>query len=145
MELVPKIGIGLIRFEMSPSQVEEILGSHHTYENWMDGNLNDALLYPGLVICFDRNNAAGPLPDSRICEIWIHPNSSTTLEDKNIFSLHEKDIESYLAIRDVHYEKNETLFEDDLYFWIPDYKWEISVGRKDKQVNYMKIFAPEKS
>src|SRR5690348_1499750 len=143
MELVPKAGIGLIRFEMSPSQVEEILGSHHTYENWMGGNLNDALLYPGLVICFDRNNAAVPLPDSKICEIWIHPNSAITLAGKNIFSLQEKDIESYLATQDVHYVKNETRFDDVLYFWVPDYKWEIYLSKKDKQVNYVKIFTLE--
>ena len=70
MELIPH-GIGSISLGMSPAQVESILGRHHTYEEWMGGNLNDSLLYPGIVISFNHSDGSGPLDDSQANEIWI--------------------------------------------------------------------------
>jgi hypothetical protein len=137
MELIPKLGIGPIRFKMSPAQIESILGSHRTFEDWMGGNLNDALLYPGLVICFSQNDAFGPLPDSQVREIWIHPNNPTTLAGQDVFSLYVKDIESYLKGNGVQYDKH----EDKDYLWIPEFGWELSFD-DDQRIEFIKIFDP---
>ena len=71
MELVPKVGIGPLRFGMSPVEVRALLPEESTYEEWMGGNLNDSLLYHGLIIGFDECDSMGPLPDSRLNRICV--------------------------------------------------------------------------
>ena len=127
MELVSN-GIGEIRLGMSPSQVENILGTHHTFEEWMGGNLNDALLYPGLVICFNRSDSNRPLADSQVSEIWIHPNQPTTLAGKEIFSLYKRDIESYFNANGIVFK----YVRGDVC--IPEYGWEFCFNEEDERI-----------
>ena len=42
------------------------------YEDWMGGNLNDALLFHGLIFTFDRCDSHGPLPHALLDRIDIH-------------------------------------------------------------------------
>jgi len=115
MELIPQ-GIGLITLGMSPAQVENILGEHHTYEEWMGGNLNGSLLYPGLVISFNRSDASKPLEDSQANEIWIHSNCLATLEGQHVFSLYKRDIEKILTTKEVNFESSNDI-------WVSEYGW----------------------
>jgi hypothetical protein len=62
LEIIPGIGIGPVQRGMSPPQVLEALPEKHQYEEWMGGNLNDSLLFHGLIFSFDKCNPAGPLP-----------------------------------------------------------------------------------
>jgi hypothetical protein len=71
MELIPNVGIGSLRFGMSPAEVRAVRPEEQTYEEWMGGNLNDSLLYHGLIIGFDECNSTGPLPDSRLTRICV--------------------------------------------------------------------------
>jgi len=116
MELIPH-GIGSISLGMSPAQVESILGRHYTYEEWMGGNLNDSLLYPGIVISFNHSDGSGPLDDSQASEIWIHSTYPTTLVGQDVFSLYKVDIENLLNAKEVDFESVNDI-------WVPEYGWE---------------------
>ncbi|MCP4491158.1 MAG: hypothetical protein GY820_28155 [Gammaproteobacteria bacterium] len=68
MEIYPNKGIGNIEFGMSPQSVREIMGSDLVYEEWMGGNLNDALFYSDLIVGFNDCDGDEPLPNSRVVE-----------------------------------------------------------------------------
>ena len=68
MEIHPNKGIGNIEFGMSPGAVKEIMGSDLVYDEWMGGNLNDALFYSDLVVGFNDCDEDEPLPDSEVVE-----------------------------------------------------------------------------
>jgi hypothetical protein len=53
LELYPGEGIGLVRIGMSPAEVLAVLDEPQVYEKWMGGNLNDSLLFRGLLFHFD--------------------------------------------------------------------------------------------
>jgi len=72
MEIIPNIGLGHLRFGMSPTQVRALFEEPETYEEWMGGNLNDSLLYKGLIIEFDGHDAYGPLAHSKFCGVRIN-------------------------------------------------------------------------
>ncbi len=71
MEMVPKVGLGELRFGMTPVEVRSIFPEQEMYEEWMGGNLNDSLLYHGLILSFDECDSFGPLSDSRLNDIII--------------------------------------------------------------------------
>ena len=56
---------------MTPSEVRAALREREGYEEWMGGNLNDSLLFHGLICGFDECDAYGPLADSALCELRI--------------------------------------------------------------------------
>jgi hypothetical protein len=116
MELIPH-GIGLITLGMLPVQVENILGKHHTYEEWMGGNLNDSLLYRGMVISFNRSDASKPLENSQANEIWIHSNCPATLAGQDVFSLYKRDIEKILTTKEINFESSNDI-------WVSEYGWD---------------------
>jgi hypothetical protein len=67
------VGVGEVRFGMRPSQVKEIMGEILTWERWMNGNVNDALYYPGIILFFDDHQSDGPTADSRLEQIAVRP------------------------------------------------------------------------
>jgi hypothetical protein len=72
LELLPRNGIGELRFGMSPNQVREVINEPEVYEKWMGGNLNDSLLFHGAILGFDRCDSVGPLPDAKFVEAQLH-------------------------------------------------------------------------
>ena len=66
LHLLPNEGIGNVRFGMNPAQVRSNFPEEETYEDWMGGNLNDALLFRGIIFLFDSEDSFGPLPDSKM-------------------------------------------------------------------------------
>lgn len=78
-EVVPNVGIGDLHFGMQRDEVIAILGEKQTWEEWMGGNLNDSLFYPGIILSFDKYDAYGPLPGGCLNEIMITSNYSCIL------------------------------------------------------------------
>ena len=68
MEIRPNKGIGSIEFGMNPDAVKKLMGSNLLYEEWMGGNLNDALFYSDLIVGFNDCDSDAPLPNSRVVE-----------------------------------------------------------------------------
>src|SRR3954471_7199095 len=79
LEIVPGMGIGPVHRGMSPAQVLEAFPEDQQYEDWMGGNLNDALLFHGLVFTFDKCDSHGPLPNARLEQIAVHGREDATL------------------------------------------------------------------
>ncbi len=72
LDVKPGKGIGPIHFGMYPADVLVILGEPMTYEDWMGGNLNDALFFQGLCLHFNQCDSRAPLAWSRLAYIRIH-------------------------------------------------------------------------
>ena len=70
-EFFPFHGLGPLRFGMTPNDVRTALDEPELYEDWMGGNLNDSLLYRGLICGFDRYDAFGPLADAALTELLV--------------------------------------------------------------------------
>lgn len=57
---------GILSLGQKPSEVMDLLGAPTAREDWMGGNLNEAITYPGLLLLFDECDATAPLPDSQL-------------------------------------------------------------------------------
>lgn len=80
MEIELGKGIGPIRFGMTPAEVRAAFAEPETYEEWMGGNLNDALLYSGMIVVFDRYGGDGPLADGRVDELIVQGRRDLALD-----------------------------------------------------------------
>jgi hypothetical protein len=108
MELEPGKGLGPIKFGMSPKEVMTIMGDEQVYEPWMGGNLNDSLLYPGIIIRFDSCNSKGPLDNSKVEEFQIAESfSDVQFKGLNIFKKSQREIEELLTKHKMPYGSNE--------------------------------------
>jgi hypothetical protein len=72
LHITPGVGIGPIRLGMHPHEVAAVFGEQQVYEKWMGGNLNDAILFHGLVLSFDKCDGKGPLASSRLDWIIVY-------------------------------------------------------------------------
>jgi len=79
LEIHPGEGIGPVRLGMRPAEVLAIFLEPQVYEEWMGGNLNDALLFHGLRLHFSDCDARAPLPNSTLNWIVIHQREDTYL------------------------------------------------------------------
>lgn len=70
LDVLPGVGIGTIRFGMRCDEVLALIDEPSCHEEWMGGNLCDALLYHGLRLHFSEYNSDGPLPVGRIIYLW---------------------------------------------------------------------------
>lgn len=96
MEIIPKVGIGPLRFGMGPDQVRALFFEKETYEKWMDGNLNDSILYRGLILGFDLCDAWGPLATSRFREIHLYRREDALLWGKYVLDWSKADALGYV-------------------------------------------------
>ncbi|MFH1465662.1 MAG: hypothetical protein ABIO70_14850 [Pseudomonadota bacterium] len=99
MELLPDVGLGPVRLGMRPAEVRRLLGDEQTWEEWMGGNLNDALLYPGLRLHFDACGPSEPLPHGRLVWIVVHGRPDVTLIDRPITAWTRPELEAALRHR----------------------------------------------
>jgi hypothetical protein len=104
MEILPNIGLGEIRFGMRPAEVRERLSETETYEEWMGGNLNDSLLYRGLILGFDAFNAHGPLDDSHFTEARLNHREDAFIWGKNLPAWTKASIADHLKQNTIPYE-----------------------------------------
>jgi hypothetical protein len=80
MEIRLGEGIGPISHGMTPAEVRAAFPEPEGYEEWMGGNLNDALLFRGLIVSFTRCDAFGPLPDALVAGIQALGREDLTLD-----------------------------------------------------------------
>lgn len=96
LDVKPLVGIGPVTFGMSPPEVIAHLGTGQVWEAWMGGNLNDSLVYHGLVLIFDRCDAYGPLEDSRLEYIDVKQREDVRLYGKAANDWTRPDLLRYL-------------------------------------------------
>lgn len=96
MEIIPNVGLGPLRFGMTPAQIRALFPEQETYEDWMGGNLNDSILYRGLIIGFDLHDAHGPLAHSEFREVRLNRREDTVLWGKNILDWRRADVIDHL-------------------------------------------------
>lgn len=84
--------IGTVTFGMTPEEVMSVFGSTQIYEDWMGGNLNNSLLYHGVILGFDRCNAYGPLADSRLVEFTVFNREDITFCGKPFLQWEKSDL-----------------------------------------------------
>lgn len=56
---------------MTPAEVLANFPEVEAFEEWMGGNLNDALLFREMVFLFDEVESTGPLPDSKMTDFLV--------------------------------------------------------------------------
>jgi hypothetical protein len=84
IDILPGTGLGNVRLGMRLLQVVVALPEAQIYENWMGGNLNDALLFHGIRLHFDAYDAHSPLSTSRLSLLVIHQRENVYLFDQAI-------------------------------------------------------------
>lgn len=107
LQIIPKIGIGPLRFGMSPDEVRRRFPEKETYEEWMGGNLNDSLLYRGLILGFGASDSHGPPADSHFCEVILNRRQDATLWGKSLFTWTKTSIRDHLENNGIAYESHE--------------------------------------
>jgi hypothetical protein len=104
MEIELGKGIGPIRFGMTPAEVRAAFPEREAYEDWMGGNLNDALPYPGMIVGFDGCDARGPLADARVCELIVQGRRDLTLDGVPLHAWTRDRLRARFALLDVPVE-----------------------------------------
>ncbi len=99
LDIFPWVGLGPLRFGMKPSEVQRAFGEEHAYQDWMGGNLNDSLLYRGLILGFDRHDSPGPLPDSRFVSVVAKGREDIWLFGDRLASWSRNDLVAFLEDR----------------------------------------------
>ena len=82
---------------MHPKQVKDFMGVKTVYEDWMGGNLNDALFYPGIIIGFNDCDSDEPLPDSEVIEFRTNATETITFNNISIKELTLENMKSMVA------------------------------------------------
>jgi hypothetical protein len=107
LQIIPNIGIGPLRFGMGPDEVRRRFPEEETYEEWMGGNLNDSLLYTGLILGFDAHDSHGPLVHSHFCEVSLNRREDATLWERGLFAWTKASIRDHLENNGIAYETDE--------------------------------------
>lgn len=92
LDVLPGVGIGTIRFGMRCDEVLALIDEPSCHEEWMGGNLCDALLYHGLRLHFSEYNSDGPLPFGQLGELFICGREDAVLFGRQLFSWHKSEI-----------------------------------------------------
>lgn len=79
MEIVLGAGVGPLRLGMTVAEVLSKMTEDRQYEEWMGGNLNDSLCYPGILVRFDRTGRSEPPPSARLDGIQIRKRAELSL------------------------------------------------------------------
>ena len=121
---------------MSLEEVKSLMNENEVYEDWMGGNLNFALSYPGLILSFSDCDPSGPLPNSTFngfrlykrkdleffgqpFESWTITTFEKELNNKSINYTKEKYEDIYeIAIPSIslllNFESNKLTYAEDL-------------------------------
>lgn len=104
MEIIPKVGLGELHFGMTPAEIRAKFPKEETYEEWMGGNLDDSLLFHGLILMFDNHDGYGPLHDSRLTDILIQGRSDIRLWGLDLLEWTRDKFVDYLDQTETPYE-----------------------------------------
>jgi hypothetical protein len=99
LDIHPGEGIGPIRFGMRPAELLAVFPEQQVYEDWMGGNLNDALLFQGLRLHFSECDCWAPLPGSTLNWIVIHQRGSAYLFGRPMSEWTKKSVLRELQVR----------------------------------------------
>ena len=108
MEIIPKQAIGPFKFGMTPEEVRASVEEPETYEDWMGGNLNDSILYRGLILGFDKYYASGPLPGSKLIEFNVRDRSDASIFGRQFSEWSWLDLKKYLDSAQIEFNINRT-------------------------------------
>ena len=84
LHIRPGEGIGPIHLGMRPNEIVSVFTEPQTYEEWMGGNLNDSLLFQGLILEFSACDSYAPLPDSTLVSVTIFQRRDACLFERFI-------------------------------------------------------------
>ena len=90
-------GIGPLRFGMTPAEVRTAFAEPEVYEDWMGGNLNDSVLFRGMIVSFDRCDAHGPLANARVTGFFVQGRRDLVLEGVPLHAWTRGELRSRLA------------------------------------------------
>ena len=97
LDVMPGVGIGGVRFGMRPEQIAKLIDEPTKWEDWMGGNLNDAILFHGLRFHFDRFDSHGPLVDSSLTELFICGREDALLYGRPLHDWTKRQISAHMA------------------------------------------------
>ncbi len=100
-ELRPLEGIGAVRFGATPNEVRKEFGFNLVWEEWMGGNLNDSLYYPGVVFGFDDHDSHGPLESASLGSVRVNSKFPALLFELPLESLDRERVLAVLAARSI--------------------------------------------
>ncbi|MBV1922276.1 MAG: hypothetical protein KUG73_16490 [Pseudomonadales bacterium] len=103
-EVILSKGLGELKFGMRPNDVERILGSDQSFEEWMGGNLEGFYFYKGLLIGFSGGDDERPNENSGVCIFTVKPVHELILWDANISVLTDKEIRRLMESNGVEYK-----------------------------------------
>ena len=122
MNIIPNQGASKIRFGMQPHHVKEVMGNQLTWEEWMGGNVNDGLYYPGIIFIFDKMRRAVPSKDANLVEIWAHGNNKALIFQS--IPLHQMTQTKFTQI--LESERKEYVLREGVEFYVKEWNLEIS-------------------
>jgi hypothetical protein len=134
MDVIPNIGAGSVRFGMKPSEVMAHFPEEQLYEDWMGGNLNDSLLYRGIIFGFDKYNSVGSLANSRLVEIRMYGREDAVICGRLIGTWKKETIINYWDENDLAYEDH-----DNGDVSIPSLSLVLSFDSQD-QIEYLEMW-----
>ncbi|MFO0808009.1 MAG: hypothetical protein U0746_05260 [Gemmataceae bacterium] len=79
LDIHPGQGIGPIRHGMRPAEVLAVFPEPQVYEDWMGGNLNDALLFQGLCLHFSDYDDRAPLSNGTLNRVVTYQREDACL------------------------------------------------------------------
>jgi hypothetical protein len=118
MQLLPKIGLGDVRFGMTPDELLNAFDEQQKYEDWMGCNLHDSLSFHGIIFGFDEHNNAGPLPSARLCEIRICGREDLILWGKRVNEWNKTALAEYLNEHKIWYQEEISGDWSCNYLWL---------------------------
>jgi hypothetical protein len=139
MQLLPKIGLGEVRFGMTPDEVQKALNEPQKYEEWMSGNLNDSLLFHGIIFGFREHNTFGPLPDAKLCEIRISGREDLILWGKPIRDWNKTTLAQYLNENKIWFQE---VANGD---WSCNTLWLSLSFDKEERIDYIELWTNDEN
>lgn len=136
MELIPNVGLGPLRFGMRPAEVDALFPEEQAYEDWMGGNLNDSMLYRGIIIGFDYCDSDGPLSQSQFREVRVNRREDAVIWGKNISDWRKAEVTDHLERVGTRYRLSTC---GDVS--VPDLSLLLSFDDSDR-LEYVEMWAP---
>jgi hypothetical protein len=122
LELLPPKQLGRIVLGCSPQEVTQVFGEQLTWEEWMGGNCNHALYYPGFLFEFDTCDSRRPLPHAKLLSISCEDRHDVIFRDRPLCSWNGDQLERRLANERIDYSRHDDWIE------VPDWSFEFSLG-----------------
>jgi hypothetical protein len=113
MIIHPNVGIGEVKFGMSPFQVRSIMGNNLFTEEWMaDTFMYGALFYSDILIDFDTSVSDDLPSNSKVIELRTNNSQRVEFNGINLFDLTRENLTamSYQGIKAEAYDGGDVAF-----------------------------------